>query len=54
MTYKFLHISENEKKIYARIDDDGVCRSTCTEDDIQFIEWLSEGNQPLPPAAGAK
>lgn len=32
--------------IYARIDDDGKCRLTCTEDYPEFKAWLAEGNEP--------
>jgi len=38
-----------DPQIYARIDDDGLCRLTCTEDHEPFQEWLEEGNTPLPP-----
>jgi hypothetical protein len=48
MIYKMLPKLEHEQQIYARIDDDGLCRLTCTEDYPPFKEWLAEGNQPLP------
>jgi len=48
MIYKILKVSEGVT-IYARIDDDGLCRLTCTEDHPPFQEWLAEGNEPLPP-----
>jgi hypothetical protein len=48
MIYKLLHIDEFGKKIYARIDDDGLCRLTCTEDYPEFKEWIEAGNQPIP------
>ena len=47
MIYKLLK-EENGVKIYAKIDDDGLCRVTCTENHPPFIEWLDEGNTPLP------
>ena len=37
-----------DQQIYARIDDDGKCRLTCTEDHPPFKEWLEEGNTPEP------
>jgi hypothetical protein len=49
MIYKMLPRQEGEQQIYARIDDDGLCRLTCTEDHPPFQEWLAEGNEPLPP-----
>jgi hypothetical protein len=48
MIYKMLSRREGEPQIYARIDDDGLCRLTCTEDHPPFQEWVAEGNQPLP------
>jgi len=47
MIYKLL-TTEDGIKIYARIDDDGLCRVTCTEDNPEFKAWLEEGNTPLP------
>ena len=29
-------------KIYARIDDDGKCRVTCTQDNPEYLAWLNE------------
>lgn len=49
MNYKKLpKITPNRPQIYARIDDDGVIRSSCTEQHPPFQEWLAEGNTPLP------
>ena len=48
MIYKMLPLVNGEQQIYARIDDDGKCRLTCTEDYPEFKAWLAEGNQPLP------
>lgn len=49
MIFKMLPLAEGQQQIYARIDDDGKCRLTCTEDYPEFKAWLAEGNQPLPP-----
>jgi hypothetical protein len=46
--YKILHTDEDGVVIYARIDDDGKCRLTCTDQYPEFQKWLEEGNQPLP------
>jgi len=46
MIYKVLTTNEDGKTIYARIDDDGLCKLTCTEDYPEFKEWIAEGNQP--------
>jgi hypothetical protein len=48
MIYKMLPLIEGQQQIYARIDDDGLCRLTCTAEYSEFQEWLSEGNTPEP------
>jgi hypothetical protein len=48
MIYKILKQNDIEQVIYARIDDDGLCRLTCTADYPEFQAWLAEGNTPLP------
>ena len=48
MIYKMLPRQEGEQQIYARIDDDGKCRLTCTEEYPEFQEWIKSGNTPLP------
>lgn len=39
----FEEIGENTlgQKLYGRIDDDGICRYTCTEDDPAYQAWLN-------------
>jgi hypothetical protein len=49
MIYKMLpKIISTNNQIYARIDDDGLCRLTCSEDYPEFKAWLEEGNTPEP------
>jgi len=48
MIFKILTTNEDGQTIYARIDDDGLCRLTCTADYPEFVAWLAEGNEPLP------
>ena len=48
MIYKLIQTNEDGTKIYARIDDDGLCRLTCSEDNPEFKAWLDEGNTPEP------
>lgn len=47
MIFKILKV-ENGQTIYARIDDDGLCRLTCIEDYPEFKAWVEAGNTPLP------
>jgi hypothetical protein len=47
MIFKIHSVIES-KTIYARIDDDGLCRLTCTEDYPEFKEWVADGNEPTP------
>ena len=46
MTYKLLSLTSGGVQILARIDDDGKCRLTCTEQDEAYLAWLAEGNTP--------
>jgi hypothetical protein len=48
MIYKMLPKVEGEQQIYARIDDDGLCRVTCTEQNPEYLKWVAAGNTPLP------
>jgi hypothetical protein len=47
MKYEFLHEIDGAK-IYARIDEDGLCRVTCTEDDPEYQAWLNPAEQFTP------
>ena len=47
MIFKILKQNEPGQTIYARIDDDGLCRLTCTADYREFQAWLEEGNDPI-------
>jgi hypothetical protein len=46
MIYKLLQKNMDGVQILARIDDDGLCRLTCTENDQAYLKWVSEGNTP--------
>ena len=48
MIYKLLTTNLDGQTIYARIDDDGLCRLTCTEDYPAFQDWIKQGNTPEP------
>ena len=52
MIYKLLHKTQDGVQILARIDDDNVCRLTCTEHDQAYLKWLAEGNTPTPADEG--
>ena len=48
MIFKCLPLIEGETQIYARVDEDGLIRLTCTAEYPEFKAWLAEGNTPLP------
>jgi hypothetical protein len=41
MRYELLTTTDEGLKIYAGIDDDGLCRVTCTEDNPDYQAWLN-------------
>jgi hypothetical protein len=49
MIFKMLPLAEGQQQIYARIDDDGKCRLTCTAEYPELQAWCAEGNEVLPP-----
>jgi len=48
MKYELLTTNEDGVKIYARIDDDGLCRVTCSEDNPDYQAWLNPTEQSTP------
>ena len=52
MIYKIHTTNEDGQTIYARIDDDGLCRLTCTADYAEYKKWIAEGNTPIPADEG--
>jgi hypothetical protein len=46
MIYKMLPKEDGQQQIFACIDDDGLCRLTCTEDYPEFKAWVEAGNTP--------
>jgi len=48
MIFKCLPLVEGENQIYARVDEDGLIRLTCTAEYPEFKAWIAEGNTPLP------
>ena len=45
---KLINPITDGSQIYARIDDDGLIRVTCFEQNPDFQEWLALGNTPDP------
>jgi hypothetical protein len=45
MIYKMLPTIEGETQIFARIDDDGLCRVTCVAANPEFQEYLKNGGE---------
>jgi len=54
MIYKLLHKTTSGVQILARIDDDNICRVTCTEHDPEYLKWIEEGNVPTPADEGTQ
>jgi hypothetical protein len=48
MRYELLMEEANGTKIYARIDKDGVCRVTCSENNPEYQAWLNPTEQSTP------
>lgn len=46
MIYKLLS-TEDGVNIFARIDDDGLCRVTCTENNPDFQAYIQSGAELL-------
>jgi hypothetical protein len=45
MIYKMLPLVNGEQQIYARIDDDDLCRLTCTAEHPPFQDHLKNGGE---------
>ena len=45
MKYELLQTTFDGIKIYARIDDDGLTRVTCTEDNPDYQAWLNKDKE---------
>ena len=54
MIYKLLPLNFDGIQILARIDDDGKCRLTCTEQNPEYLAWLEAGNTPTPADEGTQ
>jgi hypothetical protein len=53
MIYKMLPSREEQQQIFARIDDDGLCRLTCTAEHQEFQQHVKNGGE-LQDADGVK
>ena len=52
MIYKMLPKTDGEKQIFARIDEDGKCRLTCSQDDANFKKEILADKAQLQDAEG--
>jgi hypothetical protein len=41
MKYEQIGTNLAGEPIFGRIDDDGICRYTCTEDDLAYQAWVN-------------
>lgn len=46
MKYVKLVKEEHQAQLFGRIDDDGLMRVTCIEEDRDLQDWIAEGNTP--------
>ena len=51
MIYKMLPKEDGQQQIFARIDDDGLCRLTCTAEYPEFKKAVTAGAE-LQDASG--
>lgn len=47
MKFVTLPVQPEGAQIYGRVDDDGLCRMTCTAEHPEFQEWVTAGNEPV-------
>jgi len=47
MKYELYNENLQGVKIYARIDDDGLCRVTCIEENPEYQAWLTAQSTPI-------
>ena len=45
MIYKMLPSREGEQQIFARIEDDGLCRLTCIAENPEFQQHVKNGGE---------
>lgn len=45
MIYKIINKNTDGVQIFARIDDDGLCRVTCVAENPEFQEYLKNGGE---------
>ena len=51
MIFKILKVVDGVT-ILARIDDDGLSRKSCTDQEPEYLKWLEKGNTPEPADEG--
>jgi hypothetical protein len=48
MTYIELGLNDEGVMIFGRVDDDGLMRVTCTEQNPEYQAWLNPAEQSTP------
>tara|TARA_R100001440_G_scaffold74026_1_gene99059 strand:+ start:1104 stop:1271 length:168 start_codon:yes stop_codon:yes gene_type:complete len=51
LRYEYIETNYENKKIYAKINSDGISYSSCSEDNEEFKEWRDNGGTVIdnPP-----
>ena len=54
MTYQVVTDENLSVQVYKKIDEDGLCRTTCIGIDKNFQQWLRDNEDNLPSDIQAK
>ena len=51
LRYDYIETNDEGKKIYAKISNDGISYSSCSEDNEEFIQWIADGGTVIDNGA---
>jgi hypothetical protein len=49
MKYEVIGELDDGSKLFGRVDDDGLCRVTCTEENPEYQAWLNPKAEQSTP-----